>query len=110
VATFIRRIEDSDDVLGMGCAMFAVEIDYEIVGGDPGCRRDANGDGWPAEPDSVLVTGWRVVAASMAAGSSWLFGGRARVNAFIGEAIERDHAEIETEILESASAEGRSDG
>lgn len=105
--THVRRIEDEDDRLGLGYAVVVVEIDYEIVDGDRGCRRDANGDGWPPEPDTVGILGWRVVSVTVGgAAVPWCFDAElhASVNAFAGEAIDCDHAEIEVAILEAMEA------
>ena len=101
------NVTDDDDVLGLGCAVIAVEIDYTILRGDPGCRRDANGDGWPPEPDSVEVLGTRVlfVTAANALPNVRLFPKVwDRVTGFVDGHVHDTAAEIETSILEGAEA------
>lgn len=100
-------VTDEDDVLGLGCAVITVQIDYTILRGDPGCRRDANGDGWPPEPDLVEVLGTRVlnVTAADALPNVRLF--RKvwdRVAVFVDFHVHDAAAEIETSILEKAQA------
>jgi hypothetical protein len=100
-------VTDEDDVLGLGCAVIAVEVAYTILRGDPGCRRDANGDGWPPEPDSVEVLGTRVlhVTAAEALPNVRLFPAVwNRVAGFVDGHVHDSAAEIETTILEEAQA------
>lgn len=100
-------VTDEDDVLGLGCAVIAVEIDYTILRGDPGCRRDANGDGWPPEPDSVEVLRTRVLfvsAASPLPNVRLLPKVWERVAKFVDGHVHDTAAEIETSILEEAQA------
>lgn len=101
------NVTDDDDVLGLGCAVIAVEIDYTILRGDPGCRRDDNGDGWPPEPDSVEVLRTRVLFVNAATPlpnvrlfpKVW-----DRVTGFVDGHVHDTAAEIETSILEEAQA------
>lgn len=58
------EIPDEGDELGLGFAMLHVEIEFIIHAGDPGCRRDSNGDGWPPTPDEVELLSLRLLRMS----------------------------------------------
>ena len=104
--TLRLNVTDDDDVLGLGCAVIAVEVAYTILRGDPGCRRDANGDGWPPEPDSVEVLGTRVLHVTAdALPNVRLFPAvLTRVDEIVDRHVHDAAAEIETSILEEAQA------
>jgi hypothetical protein len=58
------EITDENDELGLGFATLHVEVEFIVHAGDPGCRRDSNGDGWPPTPDEVELLDWRLLCLS----------------------------------------------
>ena len=63
----VLRDEEGDATLG-GITEVSVAIEYVVHRGDPGYRRDSNGDGCPPTPDEAVLVAWTVFGVRTAAG------------------------------------------
>lgn len=58
---FTAALTDERDALKLGGATVEIALNYVVHRGDPGYRRDANGDGCPPTPDEAELIAWTVL-------------------------------------------------
>jgi hypothetical protein len=105
--TYTGTLHDVEDSLGLGGVDVLYSFAYTINPGDPGCRRTADGDGWPSEPASVEMDKLEIVQVLPCDGkalpvpltAAWM----ERVYGWTHRKLEADWVAIETEILRDSA-------
>ena len=98
------EIPDENDELGRGFATLHVEVEFIVHAGDPGCRRDSNGDGWPPTPDEVELLDWRLLCLSSKkpGAADFTLAVWNRAEAMVENYVEENREEVEGKLLELA--------
>ena len=105
MSRYAATIRDESDSLGLDFVDVSYVVSYTVDGGDPGCWRTANGDGWPEIPPSVECDAVEIVSVMPTNGAAlcvpmtqaWL----AIVKEWAERHIEKVWEKIEADILAS---------
>lgn len=104
--TFRTLLHDENNELGLGFASVEVWITYRIERGDPGYRRDSNGDGCPPTSDEAHLTGFTVGLITDETGTPRLWQHYAslhdRIRSWVDSALEDVWIDLEGDILAQA--------
>ena len=109
MTTYTGTHYDADDELGLGFVEINYELHCTIDPGDPGCWRDANGDGWPAIPPSVDCDKIEIVSVIPQDGAAlkepltvdWI----ERVRTLVDRVTQEQWESIEQEIFDAQPCE-----
>lgn len=95
-------LTDEEGLPGVGSIHVELSVNFTVHAGDPGCRRDANGDGCPPTLPEVEIISWTVERVTSGCGGAPVPGGALSpevVVDWVATRIENERESIEGELL-----------